>query len=233
MKRGNERLQMLRSGIGMPRERIVDPIAGKKISRDDMQTSLFTEEVPSGTSMQGNTTPGSAVETDTLPGERSEIEAAGKGPQVSLGFLSNCRIPKIIKKKVRAEGRVPRILVLKSRSAAIPEEPEPVQPPLPESLTVVDEHAQPAPFDRPAPIEELPAKHVVTVVPTPRKPRVRTPRLEVEEAASVPVHKPLKVIRRRREETPKVFETTAKSFPRAMLEGIDIELGENNHGQID
>jgi hypothetical protein len=79
----------------------------------------------------------------------------------------------------------------------------------------------------------LPAKHVVTVIPTPRKPRVRTPRLEVEEAASVPVNKPLKVIRRRREETPKVFETTAKSFPRAMLEGIDIELGENNHGQID
>ena len=38
MKRGNERLEMLRSGIGMPRERIVGPIAGKKISRDDPQT---------------------------------------------------------------------------------------------------------------------------------------------------------------------------------------------------
>lgn len=168
-----------------------------------------------------------------LPGERSEIEAAGKVTHASLGALSNCRVPKLIKKKVRAEGTVPRILVLKSRSAALPEEPEPIQPALPEPLTVAEEHAQPAPSDRPAPIEELPAKHVVTVVPTPRKPRVRTPRLEVEEAASVPVHKPLKVIRRRREETPKVFETTAKSFPRAMLEGIDIELGENNHGQID
>jgi len=233
MKKGNERLQMLRSGIGMPRERIVDPIAGKKISRDDQQTSLFTEEVASRASMQGNTTPGSTVETDTVPGERSEIEAAGKVTHASLGALSNCRVPKLIKKKVRAEGSVPRMLVLKSRSAALPETPEPVQLALPEPLTVVEERAQPAPSVRPEPVEEVPATHVVTVVPTPGKQRVRTPRLEVEEAASVPVHKPLKVIRRRREETPKIFETTAKSFPRAMLEGIDIELGENNHGQID
>jgi hypothetical protein len=233
MKRGNERVEMLRSGVGMPRERIVGPIAGKKISRDDLPASLFKDGVASEASMQTNTAPGSTVETDTLAGERSEIEAAGKVTQVSLGALSNCRIPKLIRKKVRAEGRVPRTLILRSRSAAIPEEQEPVQPPLPEPSTVVEEQAQPAPSVRPAPIQELPAKHVVTVVPTPRKPRVRTPRLEVVEAAAVPVHKPLKVIRRRREETPKVFETTAKSFPRAMLEGIDIELGENNHGQID
>jgi hypothetical protein len=232
MKRGNERLELLRSGIGMPRERIVGPIAGKKISRDDPKTSLFTEGVASGESMQKNTFLGSTVESDALPGDR-EIEAAGKVTQVSLGSLSNCKIPKLIKKKVRAEGSVPRILVLRSRSAAIPEEPEPVQPPPPEPLTVVEEQTQPAPNDRPAPIEELPAKHEVTVVPTPRRQRVRTPRLEVEEAPSVPVHKPLKVIRWRREETPKVFETKAKSFPRAMLEGINIELGENNHGQLD
>jgi hypothetical protein len=233
MKRGNERLEMLRSCIGMPRERIVGPIAGKQISRDDRQTSLFTEGAASEPSMQKNTAFGSTVETDTLPSERSEIEAAGKVTHVSLGTLSNCRIPKLIKKKVRAEGTVPRMLVLRSRSAATPEEPESAQPPLPEPLTVMEVQAQPAPSVRPAPVQELPAKHVVTVVPTPRKPRVRTPRLEVEEAASAPVNKPLKVIRRRREETPKVFETTAKSFPRAMLEGIDIELGENNHGQID
>jgi hypothetical protein len=233
MKRGNERLEMLRLGIGMPRERIVGPIAGKQISRDDRQTSLFTEGVASEPATQKNTAPGTTVETDALPGERSEIEAAGKATLVSLEALSNCRIPKLIKKKVRAEGTVPRMLVLRSRSAALPEEPEPVQPPLPEPLTVVEEQAKPAPSVRPAPIQELPAKHVVTVVPTPRRPRVRTPKIEVEEAAAVSVQKPLKVIRRRREETPKVFETTAKSFPRAMLEGIDIELGENNHGQID
>lgn len=233
MKRGSERLEVLRSGIGMPRERIVGPIAGKKISGDDLQTSLFTEGVASESTMQKNTAPGSTVETDTLPGERSEIQAAGNVTHVSLGALSNCKIPKLIKKKVRAEGTVPRILVLRSRSAAITEEPESAQLPLPEQLTVEEEQAQPAPSIRPAPIQELPAKHVVTVIPTPRKPRVRAPRLEAEEAASVPVNKPLKVIRRRREETPKVFETAAKSFPRAMLEGIDIELGENNHGQID
>jgi hypothetical protein len=234
MKRGNERLEVLRSGIGMPRERIVGPIAGKKISMDGLQKSRFTEGVDSGASMRTNIAPGSSVETDMLPTERSEIEATGKATQVSFGALSNCKIPKLIKKKIRAEGTVPRILVLKSRSAAIPEELEPVQPRLPEPLAaVVPQQTQREPIDRPAPIAELPAKHVITVVPTPRKQRVRAPKLEVEEAAPVPVSKPLKVIRRRREETPKVFETTAKTFPRAMLEGIDIELGENHHGQID
>jgi hypothetical protein len=120
MKRGNERLEMLRSGIGMPRERIVGPIAGKKISKDDLQTSLFTEGVGSEPTMQKNTAPGSTVETDALQRERSEIDAEEKATQVSLGALSNCKIPKLIKKKVRAEGTVPRILVLRSRSAALP-----------------------------------------------------------------------------------------------------------------
>ena len=233
MKRGNERPEMRMAGVGMPRERIVDPIAGKKIAIDDLQISLFTEGADAVVSRQKSINPRPTVETDTLPSERSESEAAGKVTHGSLWALSNCKIPKLIKKKVRAEGTVPRMLVLKSRSAALPEEPEPVQPPLPEPLAVVEEQTQPAPSVRPAPVEELRANHVVTVVPTPRKQRVRTPRIEVEEAASVPVSKPLKVIRRRREETPKVFETTAKSFPRAMLEGIDIELGENNHSQID
>ena len=82
----------------------------RSISRDDLQTSLFTERVASEPSTQKNTAPGSTVETDTLPGERSEIEAAGNVTHVSLGALSNCKIPKLIKRKVRAEGTVPRYL---------------------------------------------------------------------------------------------------------------------------
>ncbi|MGO9572577.1 MAG: hypothetical protein ACLP5H_34100 [Desulfomonilaceae bacterium] len=233
MKRGNERLELLRSGIGMPRERIVGPIAGKKISRDDPQMSFFTQGIASGSHVQENTAPVSTVETDELQGERCEIEASGKVTHVSSGVLANYKIPKLINKKVRAGGSVPKILVLRSRSAAIVEEPEPVQPPLPGPLTVLEEQERPVPSARPAPIEALPHKHVVTVVPTPRKQRARRPKLDVDAVASAPTPKPLKVIRRRRVETPKFFETTAKAFPRAMLEGIDIELGENNHGQID
>jgi len=43
----------------------------------------------------------------------------------------------------------------------------------------------------------------------------------VKEQASMPLTpKPLKVIRRRGEETPKIFETVPKIFPNAILEGI-------------
>jgi len=39
--------------------------------------------------------------------------------------------------------------------------------------------------------------------------------------------RPLKVIRRRREEEPKVFETAAKLFPKAMLEGVKVTTDQN------
>jgi len=227
MKRANERLEMLRLGIGMPRERIVGPIAGNDVSRVDTQMSMITARVPPGPHIKENASSHATVDPGALPCAACETAAAGNVKHVSLGALSNYKIPKLTNKKVRAEGRVPKILVLRSRSAEIVAEPELAQQPLPSPMPVVEEQA------RPAPIEESPAKHVVTVIPTPRKTRVRTPKLEEKEAAPIPAPKPLKVIRRRREETPKVFETVAKSLPRAMLEGINIELGDNNHQQVD
>ncbi len=227
MKRANERLEMLRSGIGMPRERIVGPIAGNDVSRVDTQMSLFTPRVASAPHIKENASPDATVVTGALPGEPCETAAAAKVKHVSLGALSNYKIQKLTNKKVRAAGRVPKILVLRSRSAEIAEEPEPAQQPLPAPLPTVEAQA------RPAPIEESPAKHVVTVIPTPRKPRVRSPKVDEKKAEPIPAPKPLKVIRRRREETPKVFETVAKSLPRAMLEGINIEFGDNNHQQVD
>lgn len=227
MKRANERLEMLRSGIGMPRERFVGPIAANDVSRDDNQMSSFSARAASGPHIKEKVSPGTTFDTDELTGESCEIAAAGKVKHVSLGALSNSKIPKLTSKIVRVGGRVPKTLVLKSRSAEIVEEQELAQQPLPTPLPVVEEQA------RPAPIEEPPAKHVVTVIPTPRRTRARAPKPEEKEAAPIAAPKPLKVIRRRREESPKVFETVAKSLPRAMLEGIDIELGDNNHQQVD
>jgi len=225
MKRGNEWVLMLRSGIGAPGERIVDPISEKKSCACYPQMSLFFEVVDSESGKQDNTGPEFTVELDAPLSERSETRSTGKVTRGSVGVLAKRRIPKIINKKVRAEGRVPRTLVLRSRSAGIVEEPEKIQPVLP--LAVIEEQ------ERPAAATPLPTKVVVTVVPTPRKARARSPKTEGAAIPPAPVAKPLKVIRRRREESPKVFETSPKSLPRAMLEGIDIELGETNHGQID
>jgi hypothetical protein len=41
-----------------------------------------------------------------------------------------------------------------------------------------------------------------------------------DETTAPPIAKPLKVIRKRREQAPKVFETAPKPVPQAMLEGI-------------
>jgi hypothetical protein len=45
------------------------------------------------------------------------------------------------------------------------------------------------------------------------------PKVDVQPAVSEPL-KPLKVIRRRGEEAPKVFVTPPKSVPEAMMEGV-------------
>jgi hypothetical protein len=225
MKRGNERLEMLRPRSGAPREKIVDPISGNKICTCDFSMPLFEDDVNSVGHMQDKNI---FASTDTQLKQRSKSIAIGKTTHGAFVAVSNYKIPKLTNKKVKAEGRVPRILMLRARAAEIAEEADIVQTPVP---------IPPAPVEEllpPAPVEELPEKPVVvTVIPTPKKARARTRKIEEEAQPLPPVLKPLKVIRRRREETPKVFETAAKSLPRAMLEGIDIELGENNPGHID
>jgi hypothetical protein len=220
MRRGNVRLEMPRWGVGVPRERIVGPVAGKKIAGQDTQDSLLEERGTLGPEAQeAQSHHEVAGEIDGHEGDCCEVGAREKVTHLSFGTLSNYKVTNLIHKKVKAGGRVPRILVLRSRSVAMEQEPEPVQSPLSELLTVEEERAP-----RHVPVEELPAKHVVTVVPTPRKTRARIPKQEEEKAAPVTAPKPLKVIRRRREESPKVFETIPKSFPKAMLEGVDIDV---------
>ncbi|MEJ2715824.1 MAG: hypothetical protein P8182_01595 [Deltaproteobacteria bacterium] len=53
------------------------------------------------------------------------------------------------------------------------------------------------------------------------------------EAPPGPPPKPLKVIRRRRAEEPKVFETIPKAFPRAMLEGIKVTPTDKGEKPLD
>lgn len=68
---------------------------------------------------------------------------------------------------------------------------------------------------------ERSADVVVKVLPTPRKRERKPPKSEVLQPVD-PTPKPLKVIRRRREEEPKVFETQPKTLPDAMLEGSKV-----------
>jgi hypothetical protein len=74
--------------------------------------------------------------------------------------------------------------------------------------------------------KEQTAEVVVTVVPTPRKRQTNSPRPEPESAVSSGP-KLVKVIRRRREQAPIVFETAKSSVPEAMLKGVKTDSEED------
>lgn len=73
----------------------------------------------------------------------------------------------------------------------------------------------------PRPLVEKPREVPVQVIPPRRKRERRAPKVE-EAAAPPPAPKPLKVIRRRKEEAPKVFETPPKEFSSTILRGFHL-----------
>jgi len=140
---------------------------------------------------------------------RVEIYEAAEG-------ITRCRraisfkAPVLNKRMIKVAGKVPRLPSLRVKPVAAVREVEPVE------KGAIKRSPEPMPSVEP------PTEALVTVVPTPRKRAIRPQRAKaapVEPAAP----KPLKVIRRRREEAPKIFETPPKSLPKAMLEGIDLE----------
>ncbi len=91
----------------------------------------------------------------------------------------------------------------------------------------------PEPAVTPAPLvgkARSPPRALVKVLPTREKRTRKRPEMEVAPViAAVP--KPLKVIRRRKQEEPKVFETAPRTVPRAMLEGINESTDAETEGQ--
>jgi len=74
---------------------------------------------------------------------------------------------------------------------------------------------------RPQPPAEKPREVPVRVIPPRQKRERRAPKVE-ETVAPPPAPKPLKVIRRRKEEAPKVFETPAKELSEVFLSGFRL-----------
>jgi hypothetical protein len=70
---------------------------------------------------------------------------------------------------------------------------------------------------------KIPDHVQVQVIPTPKR-RTEKAVTAPEEAVVAEESRPLKVIRRRREEAPKVIETEPKPFPHVILEGMGIPV---------
>jgi len=64
----------------------------------------------------------------------------------------------------------------------------------------------------------------------PARPRAEPVKVEKTKVGPSLPAKPLKIIRRRKQEAPKVLETTARVVPQAMLEGIRINWEEEGEG---
>ena len=139
------------------------------------------------------------------PDNREQRTAESRIPEVKPPSQRRAE-PKSLELKTekpkRAEAKTPRVKRVS---------PEPI------ALEMLAEAALEP--ERPARLE-IPAHVAVKVIPTPRKRETKQPEAVVPPPPELPTTRPLKVIRKRREEAPKVFETIATSVPQAMLVGI-------------
>lgn len=134
----------------------------------------------------------------------------------------------------------PKLAKAPKVKAKVNEEPvRKVREPKPKRVEPVEAFVKEEP---PIPVVELkPAKREaseasadvrIQLVPTPRKRQPRIPEPQVESVVSA-TPKPIKVIRRRAEEAPKVFETAPKTVPKAMLEGVKLLVEEEGENPIE
>jgi len=127
---------------------------------------------------------------------------------MKLRHVIGFRVSRLNDRKVTIAGKIAR-LSLKLRPEGIVQSEDLVE----EIVT--------KPSPKRIPEEKIQHEATIRVVPSPRKRATKQP-----ERETIPLQpaapKPLKVIRRRREEAPKIFETPPKTLPKAMLEGIDL-----------
>jgi hypothetical protein len=215
----------------MPREQIVDPENVNVRCSCDAGSELFPRSYMSRkTTAQHEEKSNDPIETDHV----QEPAISQTVPRIAL----TSKVPSLRKTKITLHGRISELFSAKltTKSSVVSEIPETSQPDIIESAPktmqtreekVISESvlqqivAETPPIEIPiAQAPEIPVTEAV-VIPTPVK-RRRIPKTEL---AAEPA-KPLKVIRRRREEEPKVFETSRPGVPKSMLEGTTIGYDE-------
>jgi hypothetical protein len=221
MTRGKNLVEMLRFSSGMPHENVVQLEFGKKIFRYDPKKSWFTEvTVPNeGETRERHVRMVSDDEEIPVSGWIEVEPQRKKRIALPLGSVK-LRIPRLENKKVKVAGRIPRLGKAKALLPGILRVQEPVETEpheAQESLDTIE-------------ISVLPKAVAVKVIPTPATRKARLPKPEAEPLEP---SKPLKVIRRRREQAPKVFETSPGASPKAMLEGISVESDQNVDSQVE
>lgn len=207
----------------MPREQIVDSANVNDRCTCDAGSELFPRSYMS----RRPTAKDEEVRNDSAETDLQESTVTQQS--VSRKALKS-KVPSLRKTKITLHGRISELFSgkLTTKSPAVSETPEISQLDIVETVDattdireekVISESASQQIAAEPKPAA-IPITETV-IIPTPVK-RRRIPKTEL---AAEPA-KPLKIIRRRREEEPKVFETSRHGVPKSMLEGTTIGLDE-------
>ncbi|MBI5250811.1 MAG: hypothetical protein HY912_15075 [Desulfomonile tiedjei] len=223
MTRGKDFFRTTEFSTAMPHETVVDPHIGNTICSFDAGTTWFTESHSSAHGCSDCETsqarPGDAVSEE-------EVLGLQRAKQVVPKLPANSRISSLKKTKIKLRGKISELFSSRIHKTEVG--PETQGTPAQKLELDVAPHEIPQEIASPEPviqaIEDMEVRSPdvsVQVVPTPVK-RRRAPKIELAPKPA----KPLKIIRRRREEAPKVFETSPKNFPKSMLQGIKAGLEE-------
>ncbi len=222
MTRGKNFFRMIEFSAGMPHGTVVDPNMGSIICRLDAGTTWYTESQSS--TLKCTDCEASKADKGGTANE-AEVHGLQKTKQIVPRMPANSRISSLKKTKIKLGGKISELISTKlhkvkmrheTRESPVEEhELDIMQKSVP--LETTPEHVIPKIEDEEVKIPDV----NVQIVPTPVK-KTRSPKIEL----AVNTAKPLKVIRRRREEAPKIFETASRDFPKSMLEGIKSGLEE-------
>jgi hypothetical protein len=214
----------------MPREQIVDTANVNARCSCDAGSEFFPRSYmsrrPTAKDEEVRNDP---AETDLQESTVAQQESTVTQQPVSRKALKS-KVPSLRKTKITLHGRISELFFgkLTTKSPAVSETPEISQLDIVEAVDettdIREEKAISKSASQQIAAEPKPAAIPITetvIIPTPVK-RRRIPKTEL---AAEPA-KPLKIIRRRREEEPKVFETSRHGVPKSMLEGTTIGLDE-------
>lgn len=210
-------VEMTKHGCDKPHERGLDVEGGAKMFRyKALKRSRAGELVITVAGSEGSARHLPAKWTLPIKGWR-ELNSQIKGLRVPP-ISPTGKIHLVSKENVKFQTSIPRIPAIGSRS-------NPGQEPAVTDGEVIWGKAAVGC----AKIGKQSSRIAATVMFSPRKGRIKSQDAKVD-APDLRPHKPLKVIRRRGEQAPKIFETTAKQLPRAMLEGVgfDFEAEDSN-----
>ena len=211
-----ELAEILKTSRDIEHEKIIHLKARTTVYSHDSDLQWFSEllERQSGAcAIEPTSTPAVTGKLGSMPATVKESITLDDSDGRSRALM-RVPAPRLTGIKVRMQAKTLEVNVVEEAPVKVAEEAGPSTP---------QETVKQAP--KPRRSVKKPPEATRSVSPAreekPVEPAKKQKPVEVD-ARLVPPPKPLKVIRRRRAEEPKVFETAPKSFPRAMLAGVKV-----------